>query len=102
MMGHVAHHAIVVTGKEAPVRTARGWAMTKQGMLVSDVVPAHINGYASFFVAPDGSKEGWETSDEGNRLRTAMVKYLQKRNLDFVEVCFGGDEDFARVESYNS
>jgi hypothetical protein len=41
---------------------------------------AHSNGYATLFVAPDGSKEGWEVSEKGNemrmRIRDAAMKHL--------------------------
>jgi hypothetical protein len=46
-------------------------------MAVSEIVKSNINGYKSFFVAPDGSKEGWLDSDEGDIQRTALIKFLQ-------------------------
>ena len=33
---------------------------------VSEISPTAINGYVSFFIPPDGSKEGWKESTEGD------------------------------------
>lgn len=67
--------------------------------LVSPIISGVINQYASFFVAPDGSKEGWDASDNGDTAREEFVKYLRSKaevdgssSLDYVEVQFG-DED---------
>jgi len=54
------------------------------------------NGYCTFIVAPDGSKEGWDTSDEGDALRERFIARLSTDNYEddsspwsWVEVGFG-------------
>ena len=62
-MGYICHHAIVVTSSfEATLSDA--WIKARQLFAnVSPIVSSPLNGYRSFFVAPDGSKEGWDESD---------------------------------------
>ena len=48
---------------------------------------------------PDGSKEGWEESVEGDRRRAEFLKWIAESDVwcDWVEVIFGGDDWDARV-----
>lgn len=93
-MGTMHHHAVVVTGwQKEGVDAAHGLAL---GLFpwVSPVSPQVVNGYSSFFIPPDGSKEGWEESDHGDEQREAFfngLKNLEKANLyvNVVEVGFG-------------
>ena len=56
-----------------------------------------VNGYHTFVLVPDGSKEGWEDSNEGDSLRDRMVWRLVFDNYkddcgspwDWVECTFG-------------
>lgn len=106
-MGYMRHHAIVVSGDLRPIEAARVEAEAL-GCVVSPVVVSPYNGYCSFFVAPDGSKEGWGESDTGDQQRAAMVTLLRTRFghdgdelLDWAEVSFGGD-DTARVCNHSN
>ena len=69
---------------------AAGWRIRTE-TLVSDLTPAAVNGYQSFAVFPDGSKEGWWTSAEGDRCRAELIAYLKSEGVDFAHVRFGGD-----------
>lgn len=94
-MGYIAHHAIIVTGSDygtTEVQEAHKRA-EELGMAVSSIVDSPINGYASFFIAPDGSKEGWGASEEGDKRRNEFKTWIREsgRYLDFAEVRFGGD-----------
>ena len=104
-MGYMLHHAILITSwddeKLAKAREAVVLLGAQYGMegLVSPVCEAHMNRYASFAIFPDGSKEGWEASDEGDSFRGAVVAYLDTEryedgssNLHWVEVAYAGDE----------
>ena len=43
-------------------------------------------------VPPDGSKEGWDESNEGDKRRDALFEYMATlKMIDYVEVAFGGD-----------
>lgn len=99
-MGYMRHHAIIVTGwDDNEVKAARKQAEALFNGRVSKIVPGRANGYTSFFVPPDGSEEGWETSNEGDLGREAFVGYLRSRTyedgssrLDWAEVQYGDDD----------
>lgn len=99
-MGHVRHHAIVVTCSFAELaEKARRLAVSIFGKRVSEILTDDINGYSSFFVPPDGSKEGWDESDVGDSRREKFRDWLDdQRYFDgsssygWVEVEYGGDD----------
>lgn len=101
-MGHMRHHAVVVTSfvkeeVEACHRFAKGLDCT-----VSEISAGGINGFTSFCVFPDGSKEGWPESKAGDYQRNKLVEYIEtfadeedgSNCVSWVEVQFGdGNED---------
>lgn len=104
-MGTLRHHAIVVTSWNVDrLLIAQHKAKELCPHLVSDIVPAIANGGGSFFVAPDGSKEGWKESDEGDRRRDDLISWLgMQRNedrstwLSWAEVVYSNDDRDAKV-----
>ena len=109
-MGHMRHHAIVVTGMDftntgqgSPIHEAHGAAkmLFSDVAAVSEMTPEANNGYQSFFVAPDGSKESWPHSDDGDKTRDKFIDYLNSvRNtscLDWVEVQYGDDDGVTKI-----
>lgn len=76
-------------------------------MTVTNCVDSPVNGYCSFMVAPDGSKEGWDASETGDQRREAFVKFLRDKRttghlyVDFVEVLYGDDDGACAVVSHN-
>jgi hypothetical protein len=98
-MGFIRHDAIILTGAPRGLEPVRDRALQHfQGscVRVSEMTGTTMNNTASFLVAPDGSKEGWADSDEGDRLRAEFVKWLAVDGplIDFIEVRFGGDESY--------
>lgn len=94
-MGYMAHHAIVVTSQhEKPIRDARISAINLFNHLVSPIIRSKINACESFFIAPDGSKEGWDDSNEHDEKRKEFKEEIDRFDgyVDMVEVRFGGDE----------
>lgn len=94
-MGYMRHHAIVVTGfSQERVDLAHSRAQ-QFGNSVSDIVLSPLNGYSSFFIAPDGSKEGWEDSDNGDDNRDEFILWLNayedKGYLDWAEMQYGDE-----------
>lgn len=62
------------------------------GNLVTPIVGPCINGYASFFVAPDGSKEEWELSNDGDEFREWVVREVSRiPNASWAVVQYGDD-----------
>lgn len=97
-MGFIKHNAIVVTSGsdetiQAAVAIAKGFGCTVLGP--SDQV---VNGYCTMVVCPDGSKEGWTDSDEGDERREHFKAWLNKVKVSWVEVAFGGDLESAYIE----
>lgn len=108
-MGYMRHHAVIVTSYSKEMLTdAHQEALRLFPDQVSPLVDSPINRYASFFVAPDGSKEGWPESERGNVKRDEFVGYLEGKkyednssSIDYVEVFYGDDEGEAEVVRHN-
>lgn len=98
-MGHVCHNAIVVTSfQDETIKAARAKAV-ELGCPATEIVRSNVNAYYTFLIAPDGSKEGWADSEEGDRRRsefrdwTRSVRYEDDSSpLEWVEVSYGSDE----------
>lgn len=94
-MGTFSHNAIVVTcwDNDHLIDAHEKAEEVFEGDLVSEIVAGQINGYSSFFVAPDGSKEGWEASKERDVQRDEFTSWLhdnRERNYcAWIEVMFG-------------
>lgn len=78
-MGYIKHQHIIVTGWESKERDAmlkwvaeKGW---QEWISVSEVM---TNGYWSAIIWADGSKEGWDESDQGNARRNEFVSWCRK------------------------
>lgn len=103
-MGYVRHHAIVVTSSNAGIIQRAHVKALELGCQVSPLVSSAINGYHSFLIAPDGSKEGWDLSDDGDKRRKAFKDWTRTvrhedgtHSLEWVEVYFGSDDFDANV-----
>ena len=90
-MGTIHHHGILVTGHEtSELERARNKAIAI-GLEVSNFGNLRTNGFRSFAVFPDGSKEYWDLSELGNGQREEFKEYLRERgpSLYWVEVGYG-------------
>lgn len=103
-MGYMRHHAIVLTSWSTEHLNNAHNKATDLGMLVTPITKGAVNGYRSFLVAPDGSKEGWDESEDGDRRRTDLVEWLESQRtedggtyIDWVEVQFGDEGGDTRV-----
>ncbi len=113
-MGYIKHHTIVVTGwQDEAIDEARKKAveifeetcndeMIKPpygSNIISPIMGSLSNGQKSFFIAPDGSKEGWKTSDNCDKARTAFLDWLEGCNnyCDYIEVVFGGNDEHQAI-----
>lgn len=104
-MGYMVHHTIVVSSCiDDLLDKAYSKAQEIFGDQVSNVVESKINGYRSFFIAPDGSKDGWKDSDAGNMRRDEFVAWLDEQryedgstSLGWVEVQFNDDKRDTKV-----
>ena len=120
-MGYERHHAIIVTGVDTPAIEA-AWqearslfehyrpADWREGdetaflCRVSDMVDSGLNGFDSFFIPPDGSKEGWQHSNDGDDARERFLVYLRQQayengssELHWVCVQYGDDSLITKI-----
>lgn len=107
-MGIIAHHAIVVTGSydNWPQKAHDKAVSIFPAEQVSELSPEVTNGYRSFAVFPDGSKEGWGQSEDGDANRNAFITWLYEQEYDdhssplkWVEINYGeiGAHNGARI-----
>jgi len=108
-MGDMRRHAIVVTdhGYGNFLKLAHKKAI-EIFPWVSQISEPQINGERSFFIPPDGSKEGWPDSDVGDARRDKFVAFLHTTKhedksspLSWVEVQFGDDNGEVKVVRSN-
>lgn len=80
-MGYMVHHAFLVTFwneeilKDTHEKAKEIFKDTDH--YVTDITPVAINGNASYFVAPDGSKAGWDDSIKAYKARVKFIEYLK-------------------------
>jgi hypothetical protein len=103
-MGYMRHHAIIVTSYADKIDAAHAKAVAIFDDMVTPVVKSHTNGYGSFMVVPDGSKERWEASKIGDACRDEFVEWLNTQrysddstSLKWAEVQYGDDEYETRI-----
>jgi hypothetical protein len=93
-MGQMRHHSIVVTSDDSDIiKLVHKKAVSLFEHLVSPIIRSRANGFQSFFIAPDGSKEGWETSSKHDTNRKKYINYLNTFGLAilYCEFHFGSD-----------
>lgn len=102
-MGYHLHHAIIVSTWSAErLRLIHAKVLEIAGGhdfagLVSAISETGMNGYCSFCIFPDGSKEGWDHSNRGDEFREAVKRMLIAGAAEgmwssWVEVAFAGDD----------
>jgi hypothetical protein len=108
-MGYIRHHAIIVTSWDTYISKAHAKATEIFGKPKSDfhmgpiaavtpVTDSTVNFYQSFMVAPDGSKEGWDHSDQGDLARAEFIQWLKDDSCcAWAEVQYGDEEGYQRV-----
>lgn len=100
-MGFILHHAIVVTcWNSKHIEQAHELAVSG-GLNPTEITPAVVNGYRSFMIPPDGSKEGWEQSDEGDERRNvwiaAMYEMRHDNYCEWAELSYGLDDGMPKI-----
>ena len=106
-MGQIVHHAIIVTScDDKAIEKAHDYAK-EIGCAVTDIVDSGTNSYRSFLIAPDGSKSGWLSSQDGDDRRAAFVLWTAAQRheddsspLEWCEIAYGSDDRAAKVERH--
>lgn len=114
-MGYIRHHAIVVTAGHSDIKKIHDVAIGifdeeditvggAAGSRVSLIIGPRVNDTSSFFVAPDGSKEGWEVSEISDDQRHEFITYLNSVECDgnpaWVEIGYGHDDQEVFVTNH--
>lgn len=108
-MGYIAHDAVIVTASDYP------WTYPRDGIKAPDVdafraempeelrhlmvgpIESVANGYRTYLFAPDGSKEGWDTSTLVDEWRERFIELFSEgyedgsSPFDVVHIRYGGD-----------
>jgi hypothetical protein len=120
-MGYIRHHAIVVTSyasfgssledaheKAKEIFNTMNHYNDSRNNVVSEIVVSPVNGYASFFIAPDGSKEGWEESQDGDTKRELFIRWINEQayedgsnSISYAELFYGDDEGHSEIVNHN-
>jgi hypothetical protein len=115
---NIRHHILVITVHEQKLAEELRKQISelykknmeaKNGFqLISPVVQSLINNYYTFFIAPDGSKEGYDLSDDGDRVRAKVVALLDTYKttdgtfpVSYVELFYGDDTLPAKILNQN-
>jgi hypothetical protein len=105
-MGLINHHAIIVTSWRKDVLVEAHKIASGASPNVTPIVSAQSNGYSSFAVLPDGSKEGWACSDAEDSARSAIIHWIDQQayedgsnSVEWVEVSFGELEPTIRANT---
>lgn len=99
-MGYIRHHAMIITDCDLErIRDIHRFA-TLCSLNPTSIMDSPVNGYRTFFIPPDGSKEGWEPSNEGDEERKRFKQFIRKRHpyCDWTEISYGGDDGHSQVE----
>lgn len=99
-MGYIRHHAMIITDCDLErIRDIHRFA-TLCSLNPTSIMDSTVNGYRTFFIPPDGSKEGWEPSNEGDEERKRFKQFIRKRHpyCDWTEISYGGDDGHSQVE----
>jgi len=98
-MGHITHHAIIVTTFDKPKAEAARRKARTIFPEVSSIVKCTVNSYFSFLIPPDGSKSGWNESDLGDQRRAKFIAWLDEQAYEdgstayeWIEVQYGSDD----------
>lgn len=102
-MGYMRHHAIIVTSWERE-SLEKAHAEAKATFPdVTSIAKGTSNGYCSFLIPPDGSKEGWDESKDGDKRREDFLSWLEIHRYDgdarlqWAEVQFGDEDGDNRI-----
>jgi hypothetical protein len=102
-MGYIAHDAVIVTVSNYKPELMPDVSAFIESMpeefrhLVVGPIGSAVNSFVTWFFAPDGSKEFWDTSDLGDGWRRKFIDLFRfayedgSSPFDVVSVRFGGD-----------
>lgn len=108
-MGYQRHHTIVVTTINLFIKEVHQKAKEIFGTECSEIVSSGLNGVYSFFIAPDGSKENRQESENGDKRRSLFIEWINAQAdeedgsncISFFEVFYGDEEGNCEIINHN-
>lgn len=98
-MGYIRHNAIIATTWQA--QAVEGLVEYARSIGAEALVGGEVtNGYATACITPDGSKEGWQTSAEGDKRRAKIKRWMAEHDdfyFEWCEVAYGSDDGNAEI-----
>lgn len=93
-MGHATHHTIIVTtfSEDASLKAHKQASIVFKD--ISKIFTSETNAYYTFFIPPDGSKDGWPESDCGDKQRSAFMDWVESQAYDDGSNCLKAVEVF--------
>ena len=96
-MGIMQHHTVVATTwSEEEFERVQSWCLQQPSEFFAFQSKPAMNHYQAIVLLPDGSKEGWTDSEEGDQRRQQFLAVLREADNDdgsnpwaWVEVTFG-------------
>lgn len=108
-MGNHQHHAIVITATrfrdtDNVILDIHEEARRRFGHLCSEIINSRVNGYHSFFIAPNGRVVGRIESNQWNAEREDFIRWLRDYETsnefafpEWTYVEYGGDYHVSNV-----
>lgn len=109
-MGYMRHHSIAVTSwKDDAIKDLREKALEIfSNDMVTEIMESNINGYHTFFISPDGSKERWPESKYNDVNRGMFMECLNLTrdksgysSIDYCEFFYGDDEGESKIVNHS-
>jgi hypothetical protein len=109
-VGYIAHHTVIVTGHAGFGRLAEVHELAKEifvntSCVVTSILGPVSNGTCFFYITPDGSKEGWADSAEGDASRSVFftqASQIEDHYCHILSLRFGGDDSHRTEVEYNN
>lgn len=89
-MGIFRRHSIAVladSSKLEALTRLHAFAVKLFGRQVTPILPSVTNGDTVFFIGPDGSKEGWEESNQGDFYRDVLIQQISQHFKGIIRYC---------------
>ena len=108
-MGYIKHHSIAVTScNDKIIKVAHTKAKSIFNNRTSEILNSDINNYKSFFISPDGSKEGWDDSKKGDNQRKTFINWINQQayedgsnSISYCEFFYGDTDGNSKIENHN-
>ncbi len=117
-MKQYKHHAILITARdrklmdELKIKTKdfflKGMQAKTGYKLIGEIIPSIIGEFYTMVIFPDGSIEGYETSEEADKIRAKIIDAIKEINqkkgsqeISYAEVSYGSGTEPAAIENTN-